>query len=154
MGRGDDAVKTGLSSEVCQRDCTLERSPGEADLGERRGVEASKNGDSEEERAIFAGANHFAGGAHHGWATGGVKSKHADSPESGCGPNRAPNRVRNVVEFQIEEDAKTKARKHFDGLRAFGCKELAADFEIANDPFQFRRQGPRGAQAGNIEGDD
>lgn len=99
-------------------------------------------------------AERFAGGTHHRRSACGMKREHADSAEPSCRRHSACDRVRNVVEFQIEEDAKTKARKHLHGLRAFGCKELAADFEIANNPFQFLRQGPRGAQAGDVEGDD
>ena len=53
----------------------------------------------------------------------------ADPRQFGGGRNRAGYRVRNVVEFQVEEDIKTKARELLNSTRAFGGEKLAADFE-------------------------
>ena len=47
----------------------------------------------------------------------------------GRGGNSTRHRVRNVVEFQVEEDIKTKARELLNSARAFGGEKLAADFE-------------------------
>jgi hypothetical protein len=34
-----------------------------------------------------------------------------------------------VMEFQVEEDAKTLSGKYFHGLRTFGSEKLAPDFK-------------------------
>ena len=47
----------------------------------------------------------------------------------GGGGDGTGYRVRNVVEFQVEEDIKTKARELLNSARAFGGEKLAADFE-------------------------
>jgi hypothetical protein len=58
-----------------------------------------------------------------------VQRQHGHIAKFGSSPNRAGNRARNVVEFQIEEDLKTKARKPVDDSRAFGRVKLATNFD-------------------------
>jgi hypothetical protein len=62
--------------------------------------------------------------------------------------------VWDVVEFQIEEDFKTKARKLLNGSRAFGGKELAAHFEKGGGPADSTRHSEGWLQAVVIQGDD
>jgi hypothetical protein len=75
------------------------------------------------------GSDRVSGGAHHGEIAERVQSEHADLGEiSGCG-DRASNRSRNIVEFQVEEDAGREVCQSLDGSRSFGGKQLAAYFE-------------------------
>ena len=62
--------------------------------------------------------------------------------------------VWDVVEFQVEEDFKAKARELLDGSRAFGGKELAADFEKGGGPADSTRHSEGWLQAVVIQGDD
>jgi hypothetical protein len=58
------------------------------------------------------------------------------------------------VEFQVEEDFKAKARKLLNGSRAFGSKELAADFEKGGGPADSTRHSEGWLQPVVIQGDD
>jgi hypothetical protein len=62
--------------------------------------------------------------------------------------------VWDVVEFQVEEDFKAKARELLNGSRAFGGKELAADFEKAGCPADSTRHSEGRLEAVVIQGDD
>ena len=51
----------------------------------------------------------------------------------GCGDRTAPATVfGNVVEFQVEKNARAKRRDFFNCGGASGCEELVADFEHAD----------------------
>jgi hypothetical protein len=58
------------------------------------------------------------------------------------------------VEFQVEEDFKAEARKLFNDSRAFGSKELAADFEKGGGPADSTRHSEGWLQPVVIQGDD
>ena len=58
------------------------------------------------------------------------------------------------MEFQVEEDIKTKARELLNGARAFGGKELAANFEHPCCASELARQSDSRPEAVNIQGDD
>jgi len=76
-------------------------------------------------------------------------------PRQVCGgANGSSHRIRDVVEFQVEEDFKAKARELLNGSRAFGSKELAADFEKGGGPADSTRHSEGWLQAIVIQGDD
>jgi hypothetical protein len=58
-----------------------------------------------------------------------MQSEQANFRQLGRGGDGACNGVGNVVEFQVEEDIKTKARERLNSARAFGSEKLAANFE-------------------------
>ncbi|HTP44022.1 MAG TPA: hypothetical protein VMJ13_05630, partial [Candidatus Acidoferrum sp.] len=58
-----------------------------------------------------------------------VHVRQADPGQLGSGCDRSGYGVGDVVEFEVEEDIKTKARELLDSARAFGGEKLAADFE-------------------------
>jgi hypothetical protein len=58
-----------------------------------------------------------------------MEGKHPNLRQTGSGRHGVSHRVRYVVEFEIEEDPKAKARELLNGSRALGCEELAADLE-------------------------
>jgi hypothetical protein len=60
-----------------------------------------------------------------------VQSDQLDVVELGGRGYAVRDGVWNVVEFQVEEDPKTKARKPMNDSRAFGCKQLIPDFAKA-----------------------
>ena len=68
------------------------------------------------------GRDRVPGGAHHGEIAERVQSEHVDLGKiGGCG-DRASDRSRNIVEFQVEEDSGAEARESFDGSRTLGGK--------------------------------
>jgi len=64
------------------------------------------------------------------------------------------HRVRDIVEFQVEEDLKAKARKPVNGSRAFRRVKLAADFQHPGRAAQPPGQSHGRAQAVVVERDD
>jgi hypothetical protein len=83
-----------------------------------------------------------------------VQCEHADPRQAGCGCHRASHGIGDIVKLEIEEDIGAKARKLFNGLRAFGCEELFADLEKASYASKLPRQGAGRPQAVHIEGND
>jgi hypothetical protein len=62
--------------------------------------------------------------------------------------------IRNVVELEIQEDAKAQAGQFLNYFGSFGCEELAAYFEescCAAEPFRQSISWPRAVK---IEGND
>jgi hypothetical protein len=83
-----------------------------------------------------------------------MERKHLHAREFRRGNHSTGHGVRNVVEFQVEEDRNAKARKLSDGLRAFGGKECAADFEEVSHAAQLPSQLEGWPQAVNVQRDD
>jgi hypothetical protein len=82
-------------------------------------------------------------GVEHGVSTEGVYIYELYSGHCGAGENSACDGVWNIVKFQIQEDARAKSGNFSNGLRASGCKQLAADlehsYEIGNLFSKFQR---------------
>jgi hypothetical protein len=97
-------------------------------LSESRVVHAGEHGDAEQARPMLLIARSFPRGAHHRHATGGVQGDQFDVVELGGRGYAVRDGVWDVVEFQVEEDPKTKARKPMNDSRAFGCKQLIPNF--------------------------
>jgi hypothetical protein len=68
------------------------------------------------------GCDRVSGCAHHGEIAQRMQSEHTDLGQIGGRSDRASDRIRNIVEFQIEEDAGPEAGESFDGSRTFGGK--------------------------------
>ena len=60
------------------------------------------------------------------------------------GQHRAGNRIRDIVEFQVEEDAGAQGRDFFDGGRTRSRKKLVADLEHAHKIGNLLRELHRG----------
>ena len=70
-----------------------------------------------------------------------MQGEHADFRQvRRCG-NRSCNCVGDVVELQIEEDAKAEAREFFYSPRAFSREKLESNFEKARCATEPPRQG-------------
>jgi hypothetical protein len=95
-------------------------------------VHAGEHGDAEQALPIFLIAGCFASGAHHGHAAGGVQREQLHAVELRSRGYAMRDGVWDVVEFQVEEDTKTKARELFDDSRALGSEKLIPDFAKAD----------------------
>lgn len=80
----------------------------------------------------------------HGRATEGVQGGHGN-PECQDGFHRMGDRLRDVVEFQIQKDPQIPVSGHFDNAGPFSCEELKTDFDplqTAIEPVQQRVSRP------------
>jgi hypothetical protein len=91
---------------------------------------------------------------HHFDASRSVHGEKTDSGQVSSSRNCTRYGVRNVVEFQIEEDIKTKARELLNGARAFGGEKLAPDFENPRDPSELAGQINCRSKMFKIQSDD
>lgn len=83
-----------------------------------------------------------------------MQRKYGYARQFGRGGNRACHCVRDVVEFQVEEYFKTKARKLMNRLRAFRGVKLAANLEYADYAPELPRHSERWGQTVEVQGDD
>jgi hypothetical protein len=83
-----------------------------------------------------------------------VQRQHGNIVQIRSRGHGAGNCVRNVVEFQVEEDLVAEARKAVDCAGAFCRVELAADFQKSRRAPQFPRECEGGAQTVVIKSDD
>ena len=63
-----------------------------------------------------------------------MQGEHPNLRQTGRGRHGSSHRVGDIVEFEIEEDPKAKARELLNDSRALGCEELAADLESPPHP--------------------
>jgi DNA-binding transcriptional regulator of glucitol operon len=83
-----------------------------------------------------------------------VQSEQSDSGQVSGSRNCTRYCVRNVVELQVEEDIKTKARELLNGARAFGGEKLAPDFENPRDASELAGQINCRSKMFKIQSDD
>lgn len=83
-----------------------------------------------------------------------MQGHHADFGQAGCGRDGSRDRVWDVMELQVEEDAETELCEFFDGFGTFGGKELASHLENASCPSKLPRQRRSWPGAVNVKGDD
>lgn len=83
-----------------------------------------------------------------------MQGEHANPGKIGGGGDCACDRVGNIVEFQIEEDAGSESGEPFDRSPAFSRKQLTAYFKKACHAPEPARQKEGRPQAIYIQGDD
>jgi len=76
-----------------------------------------------------ASADGLRGGFEHGLATKRVHVDELHSTQRRRGKHSAGNGVGNVVEFQVEKNARAECRNFFNGSGTCGGKKLVADLE-------------------------
>jgi 4-diphosphocytidyl-2-C-methyl-D-erythritol kinase len=101
---------------------------GNSDSRERTGIHAGQDGDAENEHSrAFGGSD---GVGHHARAATQVDRRHFDS-QSGGGVYRFQRGIRNVVEFQVEKDARAELFEVPHNRRSLGSEKLEADLKKA-----------------------
>jgi len=83
-----------------------------------------------------------------------MQSKELHARELRRSSHSSGNCIRDVVEFQVEEDSSAQGRKHLDCLRALGGEECAADLEQISHAAQLPCQLEGWPQAVDVERDD
>jgi hypothetical protein len=83
-----------------------------------------------------------------------VERQEADVWKLSGGSDGSGNGVWNIVEFQVEENFGAGGCEHSDCARAFGCEELASNFEEVGDTLKPPGQPQGWPQAVNIQRDD
>jgi hypothetical protein len=156
--RRDDAVEPRPLREPCQAHDLLVGGAGDADLLEVGRLEARQHGDAEDLRLAQAlGATHARhvgdGALHHRETTRRVDVEHADAEprrlDAGGG-----DRVRDVVELEVEEDVGAARLHHADDVGAGVDEELLADLVERDRVAQPADRGLGRGHGVDVEADD
>lgn len=83
-----------------------------------------------------------------------MQRQHSDIAQIRGGGNGAGYGIRNIVEFQVEEDLIAEGGNTVNRVRPFGSVKLAANFEKSRRAPQLPAKSQGGAQAVVIGRDD
>jgi len=126
-----------------------------ADRGEIVRVEARQHGDSGHQRPCVAGDLDGGGERrlHHRLAAAGVEVDDGDA-QSGDSADRAGDRVRNIVELEVEKNRRAGLDDPRDAGRALCVEEFEAEFHAADMRAHRLRPGERALEIDGVEGDE
>jgi hypothetical protein len=154
VGGGDDAIEACFFCEQRQRDRSGTRRSRETDPVHGSRVQACQYCDAEQSGPALLSRKRLARSAHHGQTAGGVDGQKAYLGKLGGGSDGSGNRVRNVMEFQVEENFGASGCELLNCTWAFGGEELASNFEELGDTLKPPGQPHGWPQAVKIQRDD
>lgn len=125
----------------------------DADRLELLPVHAGENRNRQKLRRGRDGRGSLDGGFEHSGATGGVDCQELGA-EGGDGADGTGDRVRDVVELEVEEDGEAAAAQFGDDGRTLGAEELEANLEPAANPLEAVGEAAGGSGVRVVEGDD
>jgi hypothetical protein len=145
----DDAGEAGGTAQAGEAQDLLLHRGVLADRGEVGGVEAGQDRDGEQLHAVAFGR--LARRLQHRPAAGGVDVEEGDA-EAAQRPDRARDRVRDVVQLEVEEDRWADLAHPPHALRAVRAHELEAELQATDRACERSTKGESAIEVGPVDG--
>jgi hypothetical protein len=126
------AIHSRFLGQYGERDRAAFDWAGHTNFSQGRFIEARQNSNGEQLRPVLSVSGCFARSLHYGRSAGRMEREQTYMRKPGRARNGLGHSIRDVVEFQVEENPGACVRELLYRSRTFGCEQLTTDFEEPN----------------------